>query len=216
MSLFTLCIETIFPKKCAGCNVRGSLVCNSCKHSLAPASTPAYGFITSIFAYGNPVVRKLIHSLKYENGRYVASFFASYMSSSLIEFLGEEKLFHGSSPVLLVPVPLSKKRMKARGYNQSELLITTMLKQYPMDNVCLERNLVCKIKDTIPQAEIKKRNLRLLNQRDCFGVISNNKTKNETVIIVDDVTTTGATLTAVRDVLKQAGFKKVYALTIAH
>ena len=73
-----------------------------------------------------------------------------------------------------------------------------------------------KIKETTPQAEIKKRNMHLKNQQDCFDVLPNTYQKNEIVVLVDDVTTTGATLSAVRDRLIKNGFRKVFALTIAH
>ena len=91
----------IFPQTCVGCGIRGYLICDGCANKLPPAHAPEFDFITSVFGYGTPSVRRLIHMLKYENGRYVATFFAPYLASALTEFLGEEKLFHGDAPVLL-------------------------------------------------------------------------------------------------------------------
>lgn len=216
MSIYEKITEIIFPKKCAGCGQCGFLICGACKDNLSAASNLEYEFITSVFSYSNPAIRRMIHMLKYENGRYVAKFFAPYLLESLYEFMGEEKLFHGKSQIVLVPIPLSKKRMKARGYNQSELLIKEMMKKDSRRSFLVDKKLVAKIKDTIPQAHMKKRSFRLTNQADCFRVLPHKKTKNEIIILIDDVTTTGATLGAVRDALKKDGFKKVYALTIAH
>ena len=216
MNFLQAVIESIFPETCVGCGNRGTLICGACKGRIPPAETPEYPFIISVFSYTNPSVRKLVHALKYKNGQRVAKVFAPYLLSALTEFLGEEKLFHGNVPVLLVPVPLTSKRMKKRGYNQSELLIQAMLKNNSDHGLYLEKNLVAKIKDTVPQAEIKKRAHRLKSQKDCFRVLPNSKTKSEIIILVDDVTTTGATLLALHDILKKDGFKKVYALTIAH
>ena len=216
MNLFNLIIESLFPNICAGCGSRGSIVCTVCASKFPPARTPEQPYIISVFAYSHPVVRALIRRLKYKNGRRVAGFFAPYLLSSLVEFLGEEKLFNGDVDVILVPVPISKKRMKKRGYNQSELLGNEMQKINCNEHIFLDANLVRKIKETTPQAEIKKRNMHLKNQQDCFDVLPNTYQKNEIVVLVDDVTTTGATLSAVRDRLIKNGFRKVFALTIAH
>ena len=216
MSWYKKLLGILFPEHCVGCGTQGFLICERCIHKLSPASSPEHDFIMSIFGYGNPSVRRLVHMLKYENGRHVAQFFAPYLASSLTEFLGEEKLFHGDVDVLLVPVPLSKNRMKKRGYNQSELLIREMIKNLSDDKFFLENKLASKIRDTIPQVEIKKRSTRLLNQDTCFCILPHKRKKNEIVILVDDVTTTGATLSALRQLLKKDGFTKVYALTIAH
>lgn len=206
----------IFPEKCVGCKAHGDLICEACKNKFSPAETPEYDFITSVFSYTNPSIRKLIHILKYGNGRRVAKIFGPYLYASLSEFLGEEKLFQGNSQVLLVPVPLTNSRLRKRGYNQSTLLIEAVLKNDSSGRMVIEKNLVKKIKETAPQAEIKKRTLRLSSQNECFCVLPNKKTKNEIIILVDDVTTTGATLHALYKILKKDGFKKVYALTVAH
>jgi competence protein ComFC len=216
MGFLNSLIESIFPDKCVGCGTRGVLVCDSCIKKIPPSLISEHSFITSIFSYTDQSVRKLIHKLKYKNGQQVAKIFSPYLLSTLTEFLGEEKLFHGKSPVLLVPVPITKSRYKKRGYNQSELLINKMMKIDSNQSFCLENNLVRKIKETAPQAEIKKRADRLMSQKECFGVMPNKRTKNEIIVLIDDVTTTGATLCEIRDVLKQEGFKKVYALTVAH
>ncbi|MEI6316475.1 MAG: hypothetical protein WCO65_01970 [bacterium] len=216
MNIFEKIIEVIFPKKCVGCERRGFLICATCVQKIPPSINSEHEFITSVFSYTSPLIRQMIHMMKYRGGRHVATFFAPYVLASLYEFIGEEKLFLGSAPILLVPVPLSRKRMKLRGYNQSELLIKEIIKLDTKKNFLIERNLVAKIKDTPPQAQIKKRSLRIVSQKNCFAVLPNSKTKREIIILIDDVTTTGATLVAVRNALKKSGFKKVYAFTIAH
>ena len=216
MKFFSTIAEAVFPNHCVGCAMRGKLVCTSCAAKFPAASVPEEPFITSIFAYSHPPVRALVRTLKYKNGRTIAGFFAPYLMDSIIEFLGEEKLFHGDVNVVLVPVPLSKKRMKKRGYNQSELLIKEMFKCTQSDRIVIDTNLVKKIKETTPQAEIKKRALRLSSQHACFAVSKNKYIKNEIIILIDDVTTTGATLSAVRNILLKDGFRKVFAFTVAH
>ena len=216
MNVITLIQQIIFPEKCVGCGVKGFLVCPSCVSKFTPASPPEHSYCMSVFGYSNPSIRRLIHLLKYKNGRRVARFFAPYVTQAITEFLGEERYFIGSSKVLFVPVPLTKKRMRLRGYNQSELLIKEILKFSNNNKLCLGSNLVVKIKDTNPQAENKKRSVRIQSQIGCFEVVPNSIDKNSIIIIIDDVTTTGATIHEIYNILRDDGFKKIYAFTIAH
>ncbi len=216
MNFFRIITHAIFPEKCVGCGASDNIVCVSCVRRFPPAVLPEFSWIMSVFAYTHPPIRRLIHMLKYENRRSVARLFAPYLLASLIEFVGEEKLFLGAVPVVLVPVPLSKKRQRSRGYNQSELLIREIVQKDSAKRFVMDTKLVAKIKDTVPQAQIQKKTARLVSQNDCFRICKHKRTMNEVIILVDDVTTTGATLASIRTLLKENGFKKVYALTIAH
>lgn len=205
----------IFPDRCVGCGIRGFLLCRECETKITPATNPMHSWITSVFAYGDFRVRRLVRLLKYKNARGVATVFARSLSETLLEFLGEEGLFLGSRNVLIVPIPLSQKRMAKRGYNQSELLAKKTVEQIKNDLLVLEIGLLKKIKETTPQAEIKHRGKRLENLGDCF-VATQMSAGGEVVILIDDVTTTGATLMAARKALRRAGFRKVYGFTVAH
>ncbi len=205
----------IFPDRCVGCGIRGFLLCRECETKITPATNPMHSWITSVFAYGDFRVRRLVRLLKYKNARGVATVFARSLSETLLEFLGEEGLFLGSRNVLIVPIPLSQKRMAKRGYNQSELLAKKTVEQIKNDLLVLEIGLLKKIKETTPQAEIKHRGKRLENLGDCF-VTTQMSAGGEVVILIDDVTTTGATLMAARKALRRAGFRKVYGFTVAH
>ncbi len=216
MSMLNNFFQSLFPDRCVGCQIRGTLLCEDCRKKIAPASNPMHGWITSVFAYHDFRVKRLIWMLKYKNTRQVASIFAPALASSLAEFLGEEALFHGSRKIVLVPIPLSKKRMAKRGYNQAELLAKKIAEISANETILFERNLLRKIIETKPQADIKNRTKRLENLGDCFVVDENRVSNREVVILIDDVTTTGATLTAARKVLRAAGFRKIYALTVAH
>lgn len=205
----------IFPDRCVGCGIRGFLLCRECETKITPATNPMHSWITSVFAYGDFRVRRLVRLLKYKNARGVATVLARSLSETLLEFLGEEGLFLGSRNVLIVPIPLSQKRMAKRGYNQSELLARKTVDQIKNDLLVLETGLLKKIKETTPQAEIKHRGKRLENLGDCF-VVTQTSAGGEVVILIDDVTTTGATLMAARKALRRAGFRKVYGFTVAH
>ena len=216
MNFFSRFTEALFPDRCVDCGTRGALLCFACIKKISPALTPEKDFIASVFSYHDFRVKRLVWLLKYRNKRNVAKVFAPPLAAALLEFLGEENSFLGARKILLVPVPLSKKRYAKRGYNQAELIAQEIIKNMPEGKFLLETKLLKKRNETKPQADIKKKSLRLINLGDCFEIFAGRKSNGEVVFLIDDVTTTGATLMAARKVLRAAGFNKVYALTIAH
>jgi ComF family protein len=207
--------QTLFPDRCTGCAARGTLLCGACRKSLLPAETPNHAFITSVFSYRDPRVRKLVRNLKYKNGRRVVSVFAPELALAVTEHMGEEQNFL-SRAVLFVPVPLSKKRLHERGYNQAEALARGIIPLVGRDNIRVETRILKKTIETRPQADIKRRSERLANLDGCFSASVENCTGRETVFLFDDVTTTGATLVACRNALRKAGFRNIHAFTLAH
>lgn len=136
------------------------------------------------------------------------------MAEALSELLGEDQVFWGSGNVLLVPIPLSRSRRTQRGYNQSELLARSVAAHMRSDAVMVSLNILSKVRDTIPQARMRSRRDRLDNLRDCFFATAGNPL--DTIVLVDDVYTTGSTITAAREALFAAGYRKLYVLTAAH
>lgn len=118
---------------------------------------------------------------------------------------------------IITPVPLHKSREHARGFNQSALLGKLVAEGLNLEFV---PNLLVRHKKTKPQVELKGKE-RKENIRDAFVVNQELKTKNleflkkKSILLIDDVWTTGATLRACGQVLKRAGFDKVWALTLA-
>lgn len=215
MKIITFFLNTLFPNNCVGCSTRGTLLCPECETKIAPATNPMHSWITSVYAYNDFRVKRLIRLLKYKNVRGAADVLAPAVASALSEFFGEEQAFLGSRKICIVPVPLSKNRLKKRGYNQSELLAKGVMEHLHVKNMFLETNLLKKIKETTPQAEIKNRVKRLENLGDCFTA-TKSSSGGEVVILIDDVTTTGATLMAMRKALRRVGYQKIYAFTVAH
>ncbi|MDP2708488.1 MAG: double zinc ribbon domain-containing protein [bacterium] len=111
---------------------------------------------------------------------------------------------------LIMPVPLSKKRRRWRGFNQAELLAGALAKNYGLALDC--KNLI-RIKHKKPQAKLNEIQ-RLANIKDCFAWQGGNL-NNKNIVLVDDVVTTGATLNECAKVLKAAGAGEVWALVAA-
>jgi ComF family protein len=214
MTFFQTVLGALFPDACVGCATKGTLLCSQCLSKIPPAPACEHAFILSLYAYRDPRVRALVRMLKYKNTRHASAIFAPELAAIFTEWIGEEGRFLGSFPVLLVPVPLSRKRMRERGYNQAELLARGMLGHLFPGTAMLDTKILRKVIETGKQADIKKRSERLANLGDCFSAVP--AKGGEVIVLVDDVTTTGATLIAARKALRAAGYKKIFALTVAH
>ena len=110
-----------------------------------------------------------------------------------------------------MPIPAHRARARERGYNQAELLARAFSEQisFPLD-----ADILIKTKDTPSQISLKGRE-RLWNVKDSFGVQNAAALEGRTILLVDDISTTGATLSEAARVLKQAGAKKVIGLVVA-
>ncbi len=120
----------------------------------------------------------------------------------------------GSTSRIIIPVPLSGKRFRERGFNQTEL-IARHLSDKLKPNFSVLNNVLYKNKDTISQVEIKNRKERLRNLKNTFSVKNSGLIKNEVIFVLDDVTTTSATINEARRALLKAGAKKVIGLVVA-
>lgn len=155
----------------------------------------------SVFRYKDEVAF-LIKKFKYENGQYLAKVFAPYL-----EKLYLKNYFNAD---FIVFVPMTDKALKERGYNQTELLANELGKliSVPVNNVLV------KVRETERQATLDREG-RIKNLSGAFKVIDKKAIENKTVLIIDDVTTTGSTAEVIASLLKNKGADKVYLLTVA-
>jgi competence protein ComFC len=144
----------------------------------------------------------IVHSLKYRNKRSLAKRLGKIMA---------EAVAMPSLPEAIIPVPLHPARKRERGYNQSELLAREVGSHLglPVMNRALKR-----IKNTPSQTGLR-REKRLENVKGAFRVRETDAVKGRTVLLVDDVTTTGATLEACGEALALAGATKISAVVAA-
>lgn len=154
------------------------------------------------FLFQEPIVG-LIYNLKYDGKKYVAE----TLSNLLLKYFLEKNL----KVDLVVPVPLHIIRESERGFNQSELLVQSFRNAgFEICNSCLVRTKNTKTQTALTKAE------RKINMESAFKVLNKSKIKNKTILLVDDVYTTGATFNEISEVLFRAGAKAVYGLSLAH
>ena len=218
-------IDFFFPAYCIGCGKEGGFLCDNCCRNLPRIQSPycdrcgkpevsgtlcsiCWGWKANIDGIRSPfrfdgIIRQAVHELKYHNLKAIteclAEFLFSYLEGNQI-------------PVdVLVPVPLHKKRLRKRGYNQSSLIAKRLgrLATLPVIDDCLVRS-----KDSQPQTRTNAVNERQANVSDAF-VCSDNRLKGKQVLLIDDVCTSGATLEACAVAAKAVGVSSVWGLTLA-
>lgn len=224
-------IELLFPRRCPVCdrpvdkmgryickNCRprlkyvGSSYCMKCGKTLKEADNEycedclnsEHIFERGRALYEYETVKMAVYRFKYQARREYASFFGREMA----EKLGDEILSWKADAI--VPVPLYKDREKKRGYNQSVLIARELGNRL---NIPVEEKLVERIRPTLAQKNLKRKE-RQNNLKNAFK-IRQNDVKLNTVIVVDDIYTTGTTMDEIAGCLKRAGVRIVFCVSLA-
>ena len=155
----------------------------------------------------NKTVKKIIKAIKYQLTYDI------YNELSKLIFTKEvfNKFFESNNNCYLQPIPLHPKRFKVRGFNQAEELakLFSYKFRYPVIDSLI------RVKDTKPQAQIFNKKQRQENIKDAFAVKSRNNIKNKTIVLVDDVYTSGSTCLEAAKTLKSVGADKVFVWSLA-
>jgi ComF family protein len=213
-------LELLFPTRCAGCGAAGfiwcaacrsrllhirSAVCLTCRRELpAGFSSDACGPLAprawAVAAYRPPLDRALTY-LKYRPDKRLAL--------ALAESMAHVYLRRHLSASIIVPVPLSRRRGRRRGYNQTELLGRALAGLLDLPHL---PSAMTRIRETGSQVGLEAGE-RWANVAGAFAATPN-QVRDERVLLIDDVHTTGATLAACAEALAQAGARQVVGLTV--
>lgn len=197
-------MDWFLPPTCAGCRQDGSWWCDFCYQSVKPLTityqVPALAGVKAAAYYGGPI-RNGLRSLKYQHAKAVAPFLAAYLQIPLRQI--------GSQKLVLIPVPLHRRRLKSRGHNQARLLAHHLGK---LTGLPVQDQLT-RIRPTVSQTTLDKPH-RAANVAGAFAW-RGESLSGQTAVIIDDVTTTGATLSACATALKPAHPASVWGLTVA-
>jgi len=194
-------LNLLFPSKCLGCGKENEILCKNCLGRIDYPTLLNKNNILAATDYNDILAQKAIWLLKYRGLKQIAEPLAELIKQRTLEKIKIK------NPVF-IPIPLSPKRLKERGFNQSELIAKCL-----SDNVIT--NVLYKTRETDSQVSLKDREKRLNNLKDSFGVKNPKLVANKNIILIDDVSTTGATITEAKKVLRDAGAKNIVALVVA-
>ena len=210
------CGKEIFSEAffCEGCEKslprNGDVVCNHCGRRVAEheeyCSTCKSNLISldkcrSVFSYDG-VIKKLVRKAKYDGKKYILDYFADELKKLFVKLAW--------TPDFLVAVPMTVKALRKRGYNQSLVLTQSLSSKTGVAILdCLS-----KVKETPNQAKLKRAE-RIKNLNGVIRVTDKKAVMGKSLLIVDDVTTTGSTAEVIASRLKHAGARQVFLLTVA-
>ncbi|MCF7898886.1 MAG: hypothetical protein K9L31_02975 [Candidatus Pacebacteria bacterium] len=201
-------ISIIFPPICYGCSKEGFSLCKSCLDRSRKTIDTPYNWIASVYSFKEPIIKKSIHAIKYFHRRDLIEPLTKELACEINTSINQNQI---SENWVLIPIPMPRIRKYIRGYNQAELISLSLSKQCSLPTIS---NTLIRTSSPKRQVTTKTRGERLKNQHNSFKVIKDVTGLN--IVLVDDVTTTGATLSEARSVLLKAGARSVKAVTIAH
>lgn len=201
-------LDFLFPLECIACGGPRAHCCPRCLGAVGRSvrAFEADGLrVFSAFAYGHPVVRRLIHDLKYR-GWTAAAGPIDVLARRAAVTCGASL---GDAETLVVPVPLSRLKLRARGFNQAETIARAVASTL---GARLETGNLVRTRDTRPQTEADDRSL---NVHGAFGLLAPSRARDRDCLLVDDVWTSGSTLRACDAVLREAGARSVRGFALA-
>ena len=230
-------LDVFFPKFCLGCGKEKTWLCEDCQalleiqeenfcpvcgkltldfktHEFCKRKTNLEGLFWAV-DYNNPLVKKLILKFKYtpfakELVKPIAKILISHFLLTEFPFKKYTGRTRANYQFVLVPIPLTRKRLKWRGFNQAELISKEVSRffQLPVENFLIRE------KEREPQMKIQDLKKRKENIKGVFSCHLPEKVKGKNILLIDDVCTTRATLEEAAKVLKKAGAKQVWGVVI--
>jgi len=207
-------LNLFYPKYCFLCQREGTYLCQDCLSTLEISgfhqkfSTENLSDLYFATSYQKPLIKNLIQSFKYKP--FVKEL-ADSLSSLIIEHFQLLEKPPDFADFILIPVPMEKKKLKWRGFNQAEEIGKELSKFF---RISLLNNVLAKIKETPAQVELSDEE-RKENIRNAFSIKNGGQILGRKILLVDDIYTTGSTLTECAEVLKEAGAKEIIGIVIA-
>lgn len=188
-------IEGTHCEKCGMKILEGERFCTTCKNTKYDFTKARAAFVF------DEVSSALVHGLKFKAKKFTAKMLAREMA----------KVFEDMkiAPDMIIPVPLHAKRKGKRGFNQSELIAEELSK---LVEIQTEPNILSRIRQTSSQRGLSQKS-RKENLEGAFACEQRELVKNKSVLLIDDVFTTGTTVDECSKVLRKAGAKNVFVLT---
>jgi ComF family protein len=226
-------LDIIFPQFCIQCGKEGGCLCPDCfnlidilEYQFCPVcgkrliqqnicdncvdKTNLNG-IFSASSYANFIIKKSVARLKYEP--YLKNLSKTFADLIITHFslLDNNRIRGILQNSILIPVPISKEKIKIRNFNQAQEIAKELSNKLNLPIFC---DVLLKIKSTSPQVGLPSWK-RKENVKNAFVCANPGKTKNRKILLIDDVFTTGSTMEECAKTLKNAGARQVFAVVVA-
>jgi len=179
----------------------GSWLCRRCRKV-----KPSYDRAVSSLRYSGPLARAIV-LWKYEDNSYLSDYFADLLAL----WVTDRAPSWFESVDAIVPTPMHSVTLKKRGFSPPEALARNISLKFALNYM---PRVLFKIRQTPPQARLSM-DERFTNVEGCMMVFDESLVSGRTILVIDDVMTTGATMSECARALKEAGAKKVFGLTLA-
>jgi ComF family protein len=221
--------DIFFPPTCVACgaSIAHGVICPMCQYNIVGFDTLFCGTCAARFPdqkkichkdapfilgaagpYDDDALRALIHALKFQ-GIGAA---AEPLVEILLAYVSRLGLDLGDGAWTVTPVPLSPQRARARGFNQSGLIARSLARAL---GAPFEEHLLLRVAHRKPQSDTEDIFERRENIKGCFALAPGADVQTKKIVLVDDVVTSGTTLTEAALILKRGGAKKILALAVA-
>lgn len=200
-------LSFLFPPTCVVCGSEGTVLCPSCKGRLPLRPFRVAHDTWALFPYHHPVAGRVIQAMKFEGKAALADVSGRLLSEALdgIESFPKEDM-------VIVPIPSSTGERDARGYDHISLISGSLGAHAGLSVLPI----LSKVRETERQVTMKNRHRRMENLRSAFLASEFSDLSEKTFLVIDDVTTTGATFIEARRALETVGAKNIVFLALAH
>ena len=228
MSLLDKTLSIIAPHQCVGCGIAGSALCAVCQLSAGEMPPPRCGggrklsdgyrtcsvcrqwlkiYAVYVATYYEGPCEKLLHAYKFGHKQQAADSIAAIMRQVSVDI--------DDDSALLCPIPTAPARRRRRGFDHAKLLARAYWKKLPSHMQSHLRLQSLLVRRTNTRQLGASRTQRIKQMQDEFVLQKDVNVKDRTVLLIDDVVTTGATLAAAATTLRKEGAKRVYAIVYA-
>lgn len=236
-NLKSFILDILFPRRCLGCDILltdefGHYICRACLRGIKFQNTFACTFCASpvvkgvtcpycrqdhsldrllvVTSYENTVIKRIIKSTKYRFVRKLAEQIGSLMANYVKKQAGR---WQDLNSIIIVPVPLHPKRLRWRGFNHAEIMAKTVGQEFGFEIIT---DALTRVRDNKPQADLPDQKSRIANMAmGTFQCICPALVRDQQILLIDDLSTTGSTLEDCARALKGAGAKEVTGLVFA-
>lgn len=210
-------LTLLFPEHCIGCDKTGNALCAICERTITSRPHALGATTATLFDYQNPLVKRALWALKYRHKRSLGKYFGIALYREFFKSLAQTNI-HAKEAIVLISVPSSRKALRLRGYNHAGVIAEAIVHAAKADGLTLhiEHNMLVKKHENEQQVTTRTKAKRAKNVAGVFTVKHGERITGKTVVLIDDVITTGATIDEAKRALREWKPKRILAVAVAH